>query len=485
MPTDDHALGHAPRASAAGDDDSTTMPAARQLRDEDEIASLRCTISELLGTIDAHGQQTDRSEAFELLVRQLQDANEHLVLATLDARALQATAEAASLRQIEFLSMLAHELRNPLQPMAIASELLAGHAGLHPTIAKVHAVYSRQIAHMARLVDDLLDASRVSSGKITLQVAPVLLRDVIDNAVETALPGIEGRRQRLQVRLPAMPLMIQGDLVRLAQVFSNLLINASKFTQELGHIDIGAERLGATVQVWVSDDGAGIPAELQPFVFDLFTQGYRSLERAQGGLGIGLSLVRSITQLHGGSATVLSEGAGKGSRFTITLPLSSPLETAPGGSAPPAGLPMRACKILLIEDNVDANDVMTMLLQHDGHSVTSCFDGPSGLRASLGQPYDIVLCDIGLPGMDGFQVVSAMRAALEAPQPCFIATTGYSATGQMDLASEAGFDHYLVKPVSMASLNDIIGAIGTRATQLRTAVNGRPDPATALRPKKY
>ena len=475
MPTDDHAL----RAKTTGGHDSTAAPAVGQALYQDEISALRGTISELLRTIDAHAQEKDRSEAFALLVQQLQDANEHLVLATLDARDLQATAEAANLRQIEFLSMLAHELRNPLQPMAMASDLLAGHAGLHPIIAKVHDVYSRQIAHMERLVDDLLDASRVSSGKITLQVTPVLLRDILDDAVETALPGIERRRQQLQVRLPAMPMLIQGDLIRLAQVFSNLLINASKFTQELGHIDIGAEQVGDTVQVWVSDDGVGIPAELQPFVFDLFTQGHRSLERAQGGLGIGLSLVRSITQLHGGSATVESEGAGKGSKFIITLPLSAPVDTVQRGSAPVAALPLPACKILLIEDNIDANDVMTMLLQHEGHTVTSCFDGPSGLRAGLDGSFDIVLCDIGLPGMDGFQVVSAMRAALEAPQPCYIATSGYSATGQMDRASKTGFDHDLVKPVSMEALDRIIGK---HVAQMRAAVNRRPGPAADLPP---
>ena len=475
MPTDDHAL----RARSSGGHDSTAAPAARLPLHEDEIASLRGTIGELRDIIDAHAQEKDRSEAFALLVQQLQDANEHLVLATLDARDLQATAEAANLRQIEFLSMLAHELRNPLQPMAMASDLLAGYAGLHPTIAKVHDIYSRQTAHMERLVDDLLDASRVSSGKITLQLAPVLLHDILDDAVETALPGIERRHQRLQVRLPAVPLLIQGDLIRLAQVFSNLLINASKFTQELGHIDIGAQQIGDMVQVWVNDDGAGISAELQPFVFDLFTQGHRSLERAQGGLGIGLSLVRSITQLHGGSATVISEGAGKGSRFIITLPLSASAETAQHGSAPASALPPPACKILLIEDNIDANDVMTMLLQQDGHTVTSCFDGPSGLRAGLDGSFDIVLCDIGLPGMDGFQVVSGLRAALEAPQPCFIAASGYSATGQMDRASQTGFDHYLVKPVSMESLNRIIGQ---RVAQLRAAVNRHPDPVTVLRP---
>jgi signal transduction histidine kinase/ActR/RegA family two-component response regulator len=477
MPNDDHSL----RAKSPGGNDSAKSPASRQVLHEDEIASLHSTISQLLSNVEAHAREKDRSEAFAVLIQQLQDANQHLVLATLDARDLQAAAEAANLRQIEFLAMLAHELRNPLQPMAMASNLLAGHVGLHPTIAKVHAVNSRQIAHMVRLVDDLLDASRVSSGKITLQLAPVLLSDILDDAVETSLPGIELRHQRLQVRLPAMPMMIQGDLIRLAQVFANVLINASKFTQEYGNIEVAAQRVGDTVEVSVSDDGAGIATDLQPFVFDLFTQGYRSLERAQGGLGIGLSLVRSITQLHGGSARVVSEGTGKGSKFIITLPLSSPPKTAPGSSASASILAIAPCKILLIEDNIDANDVMTMLLQDEGHIVTSCFDGPSGLRAGLDNTYDIVLCDIGLPGMDGFQVVSAMRAATEAPQPCFIATTGYSAADQMDRAREAGFDQYLVKPVSIAALTRIIG---THATQVRAPVNRHRDSTTAPWPKK-
>jgi signal transduction histidine kinase/ActR/RegA family two-component response regulator len=478
MPIDDHVL----RAKSPDGNDGATAPALRSALHEDETASLRNTISQLLSTIEAHAREKDRSEAFAVLVKQLQDANQHLVLATFDARDLQAAAEAASVRQVEFLSMLAHELRNPLQPMAMANEVLAGHAGLHPAIAQVHAVYSRQVAHMARLVDDLLDASRVSSGKITLQLAPMLLSEIIDNAVETSLASIERRHQQLQVRLPAAPILLQGDQVRLTQVFANVLINASKFTQEYGHIDVVAQRVGDSVEVSVSDDGAGIAPELQPFIFDLFTQGHRSLERAQGGLGIGLSLVRSITGLHGGSATVASEGAGMGSRFTITLPLSSAPKTARDSSATASASPVVPCRILLIEDNIDANDVMTMVLQHDGHTVTSCFDGPSGLRAGLDQAYDIVLCDIGLPGMNGFQLVSAMRAALEAPYPCFVATTGYSATGQMDLASEAGFDHYLVKPVNMDSLTRIII---THATQLRTPANRRRDSTSAPQPKKY
>ena len=363
--------------------------------------------------------------------------------------------QAAGLRQTGFLSLLAHELRNPLQPMAMANALLADLTGLHPNIARVHAVNARQITHMVRLVDDLFDAARLTSGKITLRLAPVLLSDVIDHAIETSRPGIDRRYQKLTTMLPPEPLIIEGDLVRLAQVFSNLLINASKFTQEYGHIEIVARRMGNAVEVTVSDDGAGMTPELLPFIFDLFTQGFPSLDRAQGGLGLGLALVRNIAQLHGGSATASSGGTGKGSKFVVKLPLSSLTEKEAASAAPTVGAP---CRILLIEDNVDANDVLSMLLRADGHTVTSCCDGPSGLRAGLDQPFDIVLCDIGLPGMDGYQLVSALRAALKRPLPCFVATTGYSELDQQEKAAAAGFDHYLIKPLSLPAINRIIAA---------------------------
>lgn len=422
------------------------------LRDE-EIAVLHGTISDLRATIDSYKGERDRSAAYAPLVEQLKEANQNLVLAAFGAQDLQATAEAANLRQTEFLSMLAHELRNPLQPMAMANELLTDLTGLHPNIARVHAVNARQIAHMVRLVDDLLDASRLTCGKITLRLAPVLLSDIIDHAVENSRPGIERRNQLLRVVLPKSPMIIEGDLVRLAQAFSNLLINASKFTHEYGHIEIVARRIGHNVEVSIRDDGAGMAPELLPYIFDLFTQGFPSLDRAKGGLGIGLSLVRNIVQLHGGSANASSEGIGKGSRIVVRLPLSglTPNETF----AEPAGV-ISPCSILVIEDNVDANDVLSLLLRQYGHSVTSCGDGPSGLRAGLAHRFDIVLCDIGLPGMDGYQVVSAMRAALAQPFPCFVATTGYSEHDQQERAAAAGFDHYLIKPLGLSAINRII-----------------------------
>jgi len=422
-----------------------------------EVKLLRETINQLLIMAKMQVQEKDKSDAFGLLIMQLREANQNLVLATFGAQDMQASAEATTLRQTEFLAMLAHELRNPLQPLAMANDLLAKKVDLDPQLAHVHGVIGRQVTHMARLIDDLLDASRVSSGKITLQLAPVLLSEIIASAMEVGQASISQRQQVLSVNLPKEPLVIEGDLVRLTQVFANLLINASKFTHEFGHIDIVVTRHDRLVEIAVTDDGAGIALDIQPFIFDLFTQGFRSLERAQGGLGIGLSLVRIITQLHGGTVDVFSAGVGFGSQFVLQLPLSS--------LAPPSrDLPMEDMahatprRILLIEDNTDAAEMLALLLTQDGHHVDVRNDGPSGLRAALDAPYDVIVCDIGLPGMDGFQVISSARAALVAPLPCFIATSGYSQLGEFDRAGQAGFDHYLVKPINIDALSKIITA---------------------------
>ncbi len=421
-----------------------------------EVKLLRETINQLLIMAKMQVQEKDKSDAFGLLIMQLREANQNLVLATFGAQDMQASAEATTLRQTEFLAMLAHELRNPLQPLAMANDLLARKVDLDPQLAHVHGVIGRQVAHMARLIDDLLDASRVSSGKITLQLAPILLSEIIASAVEVGQASISQRQQVLSVSMPKEALVIEGDLVRLTQVFANLLINASKFTHEFGHIDVVVRRHDDLVEIAVSDDGAGIALDIQPFIFDLFTQGFRSLERAQGGLGIGLSLVRIITQSHGGTVDVFSAGVGFGSQFVLQLPLSS--------LALPQDLPVVHAahaslrRILLIEDNADAAEMLALLLTQDGHHVDVRNDGPSGLRAALDASYDVIVCDIGLPGMDGFQVISSARAALPAPLPCFVAASGYSQLGEFDRAGGAGFDHYLVKPINIDALSKIITA---------------------------
>ena len=411
---------------------------ARHARDEMELIGLRATVVSLLEQIQRGAGQAARP-------------GQATLQADLAAAGIvdQGKDDTAMLPHAEFVSMLAHELRNPLQSMAMASQLLATTAQTQPLVAQAHNVLNRQITHMSRLLDDLLDASRAASGKIILQLAPVSLCEVIIAAIETSQPGVVQRWQTVVVDLPEEGVVVSGDLVRLTQVFSNLLTNASQFTDSGGRITVDAVRHASTVDITVSDTGAGIAPELQPYIFDLFTQGYRSLERAPGGLGLGLSLVRTIVRLHGGDATVFSPGVGGGSSFTVSLPLGP---AAPVLHSPAPMADATPCEILVIEDNVDANEIMAMLLEMKGHHVTSSFDGVDGLRLALSQQFDVVLCDLGLPGLTGLEVIAAIKAADQGSRLLTVATTGYSDAVQRDLARAAGFDQYLVKPIDMAAL---------------------------------
>lgn len=397
---------------------------------------------------------TKRKDALEALVVQLREANQNLVIATVDAQVMQDKAETANQRQQEFLAMLAHELRNPLAPVALAAEMLGNITAAHPQLPKLHGIISRQVNHITHLVDDLVDASRINSGKITLQKQVLLLSEIIEGAVETSQPFLEKRSQQLIINLPADPIVIDGDLVRLAQVFSNLLINAAKFTPEHGHITVSAQKLANIVTVSVIDDGVGIAPDIQPFIFDLFTQGPHSSDRSQGGLGIGLSLVRTIVELHGGTVTVRSTGAGFGSEFMVLLPISAePLRhDRPASKA----IPTHHCRILLIEDNADANETLNDFLALEGHTLTSAFDGTTGLAMAKENIYDVIICDIGLPGMDGYEVVKQLRLHSSKSMPCLIAMTGYNQLENRIRAIDAGFDHYLVKPIATDILVNLI-----------------------------
>lgn len=254
---------------------------------------------------------------------------------------------------------------------------------------------------MTQLIDSLTEASRVNTGKITLHKRPILLSEVIENAAGISQPFIDGRQQELIVNLPTIPIVIDGDLVRLAQVFSNLLINATKFAPEHDRIEVSACLLPDAVTVSVEDHGVGVTSELAPLIFDLFTQGPRTLERSQGGLGIGLSLVRTLTEMHGGTVSVLSDGEGLGSKFIVTLPLSS--QELPDSGAPViAAAQVASRRILVIEDNQDINETLNFCLSLTGHIVTSAFDGQTGLNIALENHFDIIFCDIGLPGVNGY-----------------------------------------------------------------------------------
>ncbi|MFC7297755.1 ATP-binding protein [Herminiimonas aquatilis] len=425
------------------------------LRVDQEAEQLRNKTADLLTRVGELDEVIQSKQVLEALVVQLREANQHLVLATFGAQDLQAKAESANHRQEEFLSMLAHELRNPLAPIAMAADLLGKIATAHPMLPKLHGIISRQVGHMAHLVDDLLDASRVTTGNITLNRRSLLLAEIIDSAVETSQPFIDKRNQQLSIHIPEEPITINGDLVRLAQAFANLLINATKFTPVDEHIDISVERLADTVKVVIKDNGVGISPDIQPFIFDLFRQGPHSLDRSQGGLGIGLSLVRTVIGMHGGTVSVYSDGLGKGSEFTVELPISTELIENDESEAENVDA-VYGRRILLIEDNLSANEILSELLSLEGHAVTSAFDGTSGLAMAQENIYDIIVCDIGLPGIDGYEVVKQLRMNTLKAAPLYIAISGYSQQKNRTSAERAGFDHYLVKPVAIATLNNLI-----------------------------
>jgi nitrogen-specific signal transduction histidine kinase/ActR/RegA family two-component response regulator len=392
-------------------------------------------------------------EDAQSLVLRLREANQNLVLATMRAQQLQAEAEAAMQRQDEFLSMLAHELRNPLAPISMAAALLGRISSVHPQLPAVRDVITRQVSHMKQLVDDLVDASRISTGKITFYKRTILLTEIIDNAVETSQPFLAKRHQTVTVDLPAVAIWVDGDLVRLSQVFSNLIINAAKYGPENETVSVRARLHGNVVSVSVIDNGPGIPSELQSSIFDLFTQAPRTLDRSQGGLGIGLFLVRNILQMHDGTVRLHSDPTVGGTEFVVELAVSTniPLDEDRSGEDPAH----HQCKILLVEDNVDANQLLTDLLINAGHDVTSKFDGVTGLAAAREGNFDVIVCDIGLPGLNGFQMVKQLTHLNADPAPCLIAMTGYSQSADRLLAEDAGFNHYLVKPVEMKALETI------------------------------
>ena len=399
----------------------------------------------------------------ELVVR-LREANQSLVIASLRAQDLQDQAEASIERQKEFLAMLAHELRNPLAPIAMAVGMLEKITPAHPQLPYIQQVIARQVGHITRLLEDLLDASRVTSGKINLRKSLLQLTDIVHSAVEISQPSLDKKRQQLVVDLPELPVVIKGDAVRLAQVFSNLLINASKYSSECQSINLSARLSDAgRLAVSVKDEGVGIDPDIQPYVFDLFTQAPRTLDRSEGGLGIGLSMVRSLVEMHGGTVSVHSAGLGRGSEFIVLLPVSDDGVASEAG--PVAALqPVQPCRILVIEDNVDANETLSFCLMADGHTVASAFDGPTGLAMAKAGGYDIVICDIGLPGMDGYEVLRQMRLLHMTPEPGYIAMTGYDQQDQSPRAGQPGFDHYLVKPVPIAALQAVISTITRPAT---------------------
>jgi PAS domain S-box-containing protein len=366
----------------------------------------------------------------------------------------------ADRRKDEFLAMLAHELRNPLAPIQNAVAILQHYGPLDENVKYATEIIGRQIHHLARLVDDLLDVSRITLGKVTLERQPVELATIIAAAVETSRPAIDARKHQLTLSLPPKGVRVEADPTRLAQVIGNLLANASKYTEEGGQIFLATKRSGDSIEIRVRDTGVGISEELLPRVFDLFIQGDRSLARSEGGLGIGLTLVRRLVELHDGAVTAHSAGPGTGSEFIIRLPLigdAEPAEeTAPSRQTAGGGASL---KILIVEDNKDGAQTLAKLLSFMGHHVRIAYNGQEALDIVDSVQPDVIFLDIGLPGMNGFEVARRMRRHANLQDAMLIAMTGYGQAQDVDRSREAGFDHHLVKPVAPEVLRKLLDSV--------------------------
>jgi signal transduction histidine kinase len=368
----------------------------------------------------------------------------------------------ADRRKDEFLAMLAHELRNPLAPIRNAVEILRMSED-RAVRERAREMVGRQVQHLARLVDDLLDVSRITKRKIALRPAVVQLAAIVQAAVEIARPVIDAQKHEFTAALPAEPVWLHADSVRLAQAIGNLLHNASKFTPPGGRIRLEARRSGGELLISVEDDGVGLTPENLASAFDLFTQGERSLDRSQGGLGIGLSLVRGLVEMHGGTVGAVSAGPGKGSTFTIRLPLASIEAPAPGTRTEPPPVATGGRRVLVVEDNADAAESTMLLLRELGHEVAVITDGAEAVEGARAFRPDVVLLDIGLPGMDGFELAGALRSMPETRRARIIAVSGYGQEKDRVRSAQAGFDLHLVKPVDPARLAEAIGAVSARA----------------------
>jgi len=413
---------------------------------------------------------------------ELAETNASLQTQIEQKRRLEETLREVDQRKDEFLAMLAHELRNPLAPILNVVQIMRLRAPHEPEIAWCRDVVERQTEHLVRLVDDLLDVSRITQGKIKLQKSTIDLADVVTRAVETARPLIDSKGHKLTVEMRERPFRLDGDATRLAQVVGNLLNNAAKYTESQGQIALCVERArrddgGADAVIRVKDDGVGIPPEMLGKVFDLFTQGERTLDQAQGGLGIGLALVRRLVEMHGGSVCAKSDGPGAGSEFVVTLPLLADppaTDAAPPADASDAADAMGR-RVLVVDDNRDSARTMTLLLEKMGNHVQTAYDGPEAVAAAVAFAPDIVLLDIGLPTFDGYEAARQIRGRVNGRPISLVALTGWGQDEDRRRSKDAGFDHHVVKPVDRKTLRRLFERIaaenGFAATREETSAS--------------
>lgn len=361
----------------------------------------------------------------------------------------------ADQRKDEFLAMLAHELRNPLTPISNAAHILDMLKLEDPRLSWAKEIIKRQVMHLTHLVDDLLDVSRIARGKISLKKERLDLGEVIKSVLATARGPILAKQQHLDVRLPEQPILLEGDSVRLSQVFLNLLDNASKYSLEDAQIEVDVQLHGAEVEIRVRDNGTGISAELLPTIFDLFQQGMRTLDRSQGGLGIGLTLVKRLVELHGGQVTASSPGAGMGSTFCIRLPTLAEAATFPTSETPTSS-PNAGMRVLVVDDESDVRESTALLLELNGYEVKMADSGEHAITLIESFHPDVVLLDIGMPVENGYQVAQRIRRLPNGGDLLLVALSGYGRAEDLASSQEAGFDHHLVKPLNFTTLLDLL-----------------------------
>jgi signal transduction histidine kinase len=364
----------------------------------------------------------------------------------------------ADRRKDEFLALLAHELRNPLAPVVNAVNIMRMKESGDPDLLWCREVIERQAYQLTRLVDDLLDVSRITLGKIKLRPERLDIATAIAGAVEASRPLIESHHHEFVVTLPAHPVEVQGDLARLTQVVANLLNNAAKYQNELGRIELTVEQEEQDVVITVRDHGIGIPPQMLSEVFELFSQGERTLDRSQGGLGIGLSLVKTVVEMHGGSVSASSDGVDRGSAFVIRIPCLRPQESSARVNPLPGQRQVASPRrILIVDDSKDAAESLAMLLSLSGHQVAVAHDGVQALEAVAAERPEVVLLDIGLPGMDGYEVCRRLRQG-GMDDALIIAMTGYGQERDRQRSKEAGFDTHTVKPVELDHLMELLAS---------------------------
>jgi len=368
-------------------------------------------------------------------------------------------------RKDEFLAMLGHELRSPLAPISNAVHLLRLGRNEEPLQQKARTIIERQLTQLTHLVDDLMEVSRITTGRVRLRLDRIIVSGIVERAVQSARPLIDQHRHELTVTLPPKPIWLNADASRLEQVVVNLLTNAAKYTQDGGHIWLSIQEEGSDCVLRVRDTGVGIAPELLPRIFDLFTQAERSLDRSQGGLGIGLALVQRLVEMHHGKVEVHSS-LGQGSEFVVRLPMLLTAEAeSPSCKTGMTKQTGPSLQVLVVDDNVDAAGSLAMLLEASGHEVRLTHDGPTALEAALKNRPNVILLDLGLPGLNGFEVAKRLRQQPVFQNVVLIAMTGYGQEADRQRSFDAGFNHHLVKPADFGKVQEILATVSAKATR--------------------